>query len=120
MTLSQVNAFSLMMEPSEGGDPLERVFNICDTDGDGLVSREELEVILQEIGVEFNDINDFMGGLQSQEFITYQLFVDAIEKFRAHENSSSLIQSVNSRGSPRSFANSAAGGVSSLQLHFIL
>ena len=104
------------MDPTEGGD-LERVFSICDTDGDGLLTREELELILQEIGVEHADIDEFMVGLQSVEFINFNQFLEAIERFRSHGHSSSLFQSMNSnKTSPRSLAGSASGGVSAQTL----
>lgn len=98
------------MDSSEGGD-LERVFAICDTDGDGLLSKDELENILKDIGVETGDVNEFMWGLQSTEFITYPQFVYAIEKFRSQNNSGSTLSLHGSRISPRSQAGSAAGGV---------
>lgn len=108
------------MDPSEGGD-LERVFNICDTDADGLLSKEELESILKDIGVENADINEFMWGLQNEEFITYPQFVYAIEKFRSQSNNSGSALSLHgSRVSPRSQAGSAAGGVSAIYLFHLL
>eukprot|EP00026_Physarum_polycephalum_P001934 Phypoly_transcript_01937.p1 GENE.Phypoly_transcript_01937~~Phypoly_transcript_01937.p1 ORF type:complete len:974 (+),score=196.04 Phypoly_transcript_01937:50-2971(+) len=101
-----------LMDPSEGGD-LEKVFNICDGDGDGFLTKEELEHILQDIGVEHEDIEEFMQGLGSEEFINFAMFTEAIDKFRSNPlgHSSIYLQSVNSnRGSPRSLAGSAAGG----------
>lgn len=106
-----LNLLQQAMDPSEGGSDLERVFHICDSDNDGLVTKDELELILQEIGVENADINEFMWDLQGEEFINFSQFVDAIEKFRS-QGSSSLIQSsgVNSnRASPRSRAGSVLG-----------
>ena len=101
------------MDPTEGvnNNELEKVFNICDTDGDGFLSKEELEHILQDIGVEYEDIQEFMRGLGGDDLlINFSMFSDAIEKFRSHGHSSSLIYTVNSvRGSPRSLAGSALG-----------
>jgi hypothetical protein len=105
-----------LMDPSEGGD-LEKVFNICDGDGDGFLTKEELEHILQDIGVEYEDIEEFMHGLGAEEFINFTMFTNAIDKFRSNPlgHSSIYLQSVNSnKGSPRSLAGSAAGGVSIL------
>jgi hypothetical protein len=93
------------MDPEDGD--LEKVFNICDTDDDGFLSKEELVLILQDIGVEHEAIDEFMRELQSEQLISFTQFTDAIIKFR----SSSLLQSVNSaRVSPRSLAGSVLGG----------
>ena len=32
-------------------EDLQQVFNICDTDGDGIITREELENIFKSIGM---------------------------------------------------------------------
>jgi Ca2+-binding EF-hand superfamily protein len=102
------------MEPLE--DDLEKVFNICDTDGDGLLTKAELEHILQDIGVEQEDIDEFMRGLEAAE-INFAMFTDAIEKFRSMgDHSSRFIQSVNSN---RSLAGSANSGVSLIKKYHI-
>jgi Ca2+-binding EF-hand superfamily protein len=100
------------MDPSE--DDYKRIFSICDTDGDGFLTKDELENILKDIGVEQGNINDFMWGLQAEEFITFPQFVDAIEKFQSHGTGSySLIQSLShstiNHNSPRSLSSSAIG-----------